>query len=685
MTDAYTNPRLVKLRFFAHSTTFFPANSTMAASSCTTPTIRYSGLFAAWFVCWLTGPQLLEAFQQLPDPKPEPARAVSVLVQTPADKPAEESADGSNVQQASGEQPLGDLAAAAVAEKVAAVRFQPTSFAELIPGVSTEARVKEVLGEPRLSLQQGERWIQTYMLEPYERVGVVMHADLLESIHLHLAKTLPVTEFISQLELPPAEGVNRQLSSTGTTQRIFPERGVSLTCQEQDGQAYVTQVSFHPIRELDFLQAAQQLEYSQFTRALQLARYAQQLKPESTAAIAAEARVLAHTGEYTAALEALGRVTQLAPADLPSQLLQARLWAETGHVSNAIQQVRQLRNSTSTPAILRARAALLLGQLIDQRVDRGVVIQYHEEAIERARQLLPELAGRQRDEALLLLVDAHRSMAGVVAAGDWEAKETATASLRWLEIADKLAIHLATRGVAPELVQLDGTLAQLDVQATLRDETDETALVDQLESIAQAMLEGETDPLLVRELHWKLAGGLFAAAQMARHRGAADESIGLAFKADKQIAMARSPRQNALSGQVLLGGLYFLVGSQFAIAKQDHDRAVSWYTKALGPLEQPGMETNWTERGWHGERLVSMGLSFWQTGNKVRGLELTEKGILWVETAVQEDDFPRQHLAIPYGNLAVMYRALGKTEQADKFAKQAASLQASESTEVERR
>lgn len=685
MSDAYTNPRRLKLGILAAGMIFPWRSTTMAASSSKILTIRCRSLIVAWIACWLLTPQLLEGFQLAPEPEPVPPRTISVLLKEPDENSTEERPATSNVQQASGSQPILDLAAAAVAEKVAEVTFQPTSFAELVPGVSKAAQVLEVLGEPRLSLQQGERLIQTYMLEPYERVGVVMRGDLLESVHLHLSKTLPLEEFVGQLELPVAEGVDLRLAQTAALERLFPERGVSLICQEKAGQAFVTQVSFHPIRELDFLQAARQLEYSRFTRALQLARYAQQLNPESTAAIAAEARVLAHAGEQIPALKALGRVTQLAPADLPSQLLQARLWAETGHASNAIQQVRQLRNSTSTPSVLRARAALLLGQLIDRRTDKGVVIQYHEEAIERVRQILPELAGRERNEALLLLVDAHRSMAGVVASGSWEAEKTAAASLRWLEIADKLSVHLATRGVAPGLVQLDGTLAQLEVQATLRDEADESAMVQQLESIAQAMLEGETDPLLIRELHWKLATGLFHAAQMARHRGATDESIGLALKADKQIATAKSPRQSALSGQVLLGGLHFLIGSQYAIARQDHDRAVIWYEKALGLLDQSGMETTWTERGWHGERLVSMGLSFWQSGNRARGLELTEKGNLWVETAVKEDNFPRQHLAVPYGNLAFMYRALGQMQRADKFAEQAARLQASESPEVERR
>ena len=78
--------------------------------------------------------------------------------------------------------------------------------------------------------------------------------------------------------------------------------------------------------------------------------------------------------------------------------------------------------------------------------------------------------------------------------------------------------------------------------------------------------------------------------------------------------------------------------------------------------------------GWHGERLVSMGLSYWKEGNRPKGLNLTKRGIQWIERAVQTQGFSNQNLKIPYGNLSIMYRALGQPQEAEKVSNAAEAL-----------
>ena len=78
--------------------------------------------------------------------------------------------------------------------------------------------------------------------------------------------------------------------------------------------------------------------------------------------------------------------------------------------------------------------------------------------------------------------------------------------------------------------------------------------------------------------------------------------------------------------------------------------------------------------GWHGERMVSMGLSYWKEGNRPKGLNLTKRGIQWIERAVQLQEFSNQNLKIPYNNLAIMYRALGQPQEAGKISDAAEAL-----------
>ena len=114
-----------------------------------------------------------------------------------------------------------------------------------------------------------------------------------------------------------------------------------------------------------------------------------------------------------------------------------------------------------------------------------------------------------------------------------------------------------------------------------------------------------------------------------------------------------NPRQ-----EILHGDTCFLLGSLQAVYKNDHWEAVNWYQQALKKYEEPAVAKGITNLGLHGERLVSMGLSFWQSEDHQHGLKLTRQGTDMIEQAAEEQDYPSEVLAVPYGNLVAMYRHL---------------------------
>jgi hypothetical protein len=75
-----------------------------------------------------------------------------------------------------------------------------------------------------------------------------------------------------------------------------------------------------------------------------------------------------------------------------------------------------------------------------------------------------------------------------------------------------------------------------------------------------------------------------------------------------------------------------------------------------------------------GEMLVSMGVSFWQTGNQTKALELTQAGSKLVEAAVEDGILAKSSLAVPYGNLATMYQQVGENANAAKYANMAKAV-----------
>jgi tetratricopeptide (TPR) repeat protein len=614
-----------------------------------------------------------------PPPASGKKGTVSVLVRSP-----EEAREDKQVKPAAAEEPVGEELE--LGEEVAAeITLQATSFSSLIPGVSNTEQVQQEFGEPTSSLAQSGTLVQTYMLEPYDRVGVVLREDLLESIHLQLDGPVYLEKFCRQLELPPGEGVDLPESDTQFLERLYPERGVSLLYRVVDDSLLVDQVNIHRIRQRDFTRAAVQLEQEQYSRALRLVHISQQLDPGTAEAFAIEARIAARTGQTAVALNALTRVRRLDPGDNESRLLQAWLWARTNRRQMAITQAREIRNSSQVAPLVRARATLVLADLMGQAGNVDASLQYYNEAINRATVTAKETGGRERDAGILVLIEAHRAVAREIAHGDWKKEEKADAIGRWLDVADQLAAQLQSRQAAPPLLELEGLAARLDIRLDLEESFDETVLIRQLVEHAELFIEQSGDALTSQEVHWRIGRALFTAAQLARRRGAHDEAIAHGSAAYRHLQAADSPRQEGLEGKKLVGGVTFLVGSEQAISRQDHQQAVRWYQRALTHVAQPGMEHAWTTQGWHGERLVSMGLSFWKTGDRERGMELTEQGIKWVEKGVEEDGFPPRYLAVPYGNIAVMYRALGRDEQARGMAQRAARLQPMDDSGVKRR
>ena len=80
------------------------------------------------------------------------------------------------------------------------------------------------------------------------------------------------------------------------------------------------------------------------------------------------------------------------------------------------------------------------------------------------------------------------------------------------------------------------------------------------------------------------------------------------------------------------------------------------------------------ELGREGETFVSMGVSYWETKQRDKALELTQHGISLMEEAIKQGTLDRSALIVPYNNISAMHRDLGAVEKADRFQEMAAKL-----------
>ena len=136
----------------------------------------------------------------------------------------------------------------------------------------------------------------------------------------------------------------------------------------------------------------------------------------------------------------------------------------------------------------------------------------------------------------------------------------------------------------------------------------------------------------------------------------------------------RAKRKPTPHRRSLLGRLYFRLGAIHAIARARPQAAVAWFDKAVPLLDTRLPDEAAADLGRHGETFVSMGVSYWEVGQREKAVELTEKGIAWMEQAVKQGTLDRSALAVPYDNLAAMHRKLGATDVADRYQEMATRI-----------
>jgi tetratricopeptide (TPR) repeat protein len=178
---------------------------------------------------------------------------------------------------------------------------------------------------------------------------------------------------------------------------------------------------------------------------------------------------------------------------------------------------------------------------------------------------------------------------------------------------------------------------------------------------AVADLEHKLDNATARELlNWRLGLAYYYAAEIQHRRGESDLAIKYGELADSTLSPLAELRSDVPDTQYVLGRLYFQIGAVYAVHRQDHEQACQWYDRAANLLVAEVPLTPLANPGQHGDALVSMGVSYWEIGQRDHAYELTQKGVEFVQEGVTEELLAAETLSVPQGNLKAMARALGK-------------------------
>jgi len=562
--------------------------------------------------------------------------------------------------------------------------FQGSRFQGVMPGVTPNSKIVELLGEPRAKIETGGRVVNVYAIEPYDRVGIVLRGDVADSIHLHYKQPLNLQQAASELGLDSATAVTQTTSAAHEFLLTWPDEGISLHFQRSAGVDVVSRVAFTTAQPDAFLLRGLNRQWRDYNGALHDARAVQSLDPRREEAYRLEAQVALRMGQTAVAKKAIAEALAVTSATIDLLLLQVQVATAANELDGLMRRIRAIRNDVQLPALTRAKAAFAMGQINTKLSSPNYkqAFSFHSEANQRARELLKSSELAEQFGALELMVNAHLAIAHDIAFGEYTTEEKNRAVPKWIELSWKFTAHLLANNYHDQALGLDVCRSSLELLKKLGKsvplEVWEERITQQAASVLQ--LKG-TSTEFMDHMRWQQAMALYHATIIARQGkdGNRVQQLGLAayqlFRGSL-TATTKTDHWDSTPTKAAMIGLCYTLGSVEAIDNLDHVKAIQWYGQALQYLDTPNIQQFAAEHatkqsiglGWHGERLVSMGLSYWSTGNKTQGLRLTQQGIAWIETAVRDHGFPNHHLKIPYSNLAVMTKSLEQRQDIQNIA-----------------
>lgn len=607
------------------------------------------------------------ARQNLPFSLPSIALPRFLLTRESGDASAETEAAENNA----------DSAAASQVDKATKAELdspRPLSFQKLTPGRSSMADLTERFGAVQEKSQENGMETLTFQVGPFQQVKVVVSNQIVRSIRVFFKESYSTQEIAKQLGIEQYEPVVIRDSRGVATSSVYPERGVTCVYTSDSDPVKIKQLVLDPISPAPFLQRAQAKQYSHYQDALDDLTEVQRLDPKNEEAHAMEARILMQMGQFKRAMRAVDTAMQLQPATHTYQLIRAQIQYQSGQWEAAEETIQSILEDEQVNSLDQAQAICLLGDLYGRQGQRDyqLAIQHHLDGIKRAKSLVSSEDRELSHRAKRLLLDAHLAIASDIAWGDWQNKLTVVP--KWLNNSQALLENLLKYPKQDAALSLYVQQQFLSVHMGLAGELDETEVTQDLMKNYNEILSSHSDALFKQRVRWMTGSALYCAGRIAQQQGKSQDALRYATDAYHLLTTVAAGREVVAQQEILLGDTCFLSGSLHAVYKNDHWEAANWYRRALKKYEQPVASQGIINLGLHGERLVSMGLSFWQNGDHQQGLQLTQQGTDMIEQAVEEQNYQAQVLAVPFGNLAAMYRYLEKEEQADRYTQRVIKL-----------
>ena len=554
-----------------------------------------------------------------------------------------------------------EVAAVLKQRDIHAARFQ-----DITPGETTLADVRSQLGEPRQqSFEDGQKvWV--YRIGPFPKVALFATDSIVESVLVELNEPTTAVQAGRDLALTSFSPARVEEDTGELIGLVFPERGITFYIETRNEESVVTHVLLGPIDADGFRMRAEGDVEHQYVQQLADLRLVRMMQPNDARAFAMEAEIRIRVGQFRRALELIDQAVKLAPKAMEHRLARARILAKIERHDEALEVTRAVLASDRTSDAVRAMARMQLGDLLADGPthDYTEAMTLHSQAIQQAAPLSTDSLVAVRVVGRELLLYAHLAAANDVARGRWRDKPQTME--KWLAGAESVvgALENEQEDVLPEWRLATGTLRAYAGAPTM---ADSQTRADECLTVIRDVVNGATDPLFKQQLYWEAAEALLQASQISHQRQDLERALEYARQAATLVDLVVASRDPTLERDYTAGRVHFAVGALTALVKKDHASAVESYRKAAEKFTRPLPASAQRDRGLHGERLVSMGVSYWQAGDKEQGMRWTRSGMQLMQDAVQRGELDKRTLAVPYNNLARMYRELGQKNESTSY------------------
>lgn len=549
----------------------------------------------------------------------------------------------------------------------APIEIAPAYVKDIQPGTTTLAELTQAWGAPCQIAENEGRIEHFYQLAPFDLVVVTLIDGRVSSIFISLREPIAAELAATELGLTGIEPVTVPDEFGVPLGIAYPERGVLFSFDPECPEQLVSRIIVETIHAEPFVRRGEAQVQVNYQVALNDLNAALQLDPTQHRAHWLRAQLFSDAGRELEALVAIDAALELAPHEAEYLLTKSKLLSLTGKYDEALVECDAVLGLAKLPVDTEARVWLLKGDLLAAGPDRDYkrAMELHVQAIKLARPLVEDPKVTVRRAAQEVLVAAHLAVARDIAWGSWNHKEDVVP--KWIAQADEIAAAAIRRGDAPGDFHFRICQQALAAYVGMQGAADPTYWTEETVKSGKALLEQASDPWYRRRLEWELGMTLYDAVQVFHMRREYEQALEYGPLAVQFLRAAESDRQDLPGHGYLMGRLYFRLGAIHLAHDKDHSKAIPWFKQAVPLMEQPIPASAMADVGRQGETLVSMAVSFWETGDHDQALRLTTRGVELMERAVDQGILHPEALAIGYSNLASMHSDLGHPDEARTY------------------